>query len=300
MERAAPTRYDGRMGSRVRPIEGPTRRRMFPRARWGPAWLALVLLPGAAIAWVASPLRSSPSNKVEAPSAKPAATAVVAAMPTTPPVVQAAPATSTSCREVAHVGDSTSLGLVSKVLLPNVDDQIGARYRAVGVERFFAEISGARSMVETYKDQPNATEIVKRRRAKGYGGCYVMALGTNDPANTGGNVAELSARIDAMMAQVGDTPVLWTTTKTLKKKGPYQNANMAGWNQALTEACARYSNMRVYDWASEVHDEWFTADGIHFNGVGYRERAARIATALVRAFPKDQAPASECLVHATE
>src|SRR4029079_2722897 len=40
----------------------------------------------------------------------------------------------TSCKEVAHVGDSTSLGLVSKVLLPNESDQIAARYRGVGVE----------------------------------------------------------------------------------------------------------------------------------------------------------------------
>ena len=125
-------------------------------------------------------------------------------------------------------------------------------------------------MVETYRDQPNATEVVKRRHAGGYAGCYVIALGTNDPANTRGNVAILSGRIDGMMAHIGETPVLWTTTKTLKDKGPYQNANMEGWNEAVVKACARHSNMRVYDWAAEVRDDWFTSDGIHFNSAGYR------------------------------
>ena len=100
-----------------------------------------------------------------------------------------------------------------------------------------------------------------------------------------------------MMAQVEGAPVLWTTTKTLKDKGPYQNANMTAWNRALTDACPRHSNMHVYDWASEVKHDWFTSDGIHFNTVGYRERAIRIAKALARAFPKDDKPPSECFVH---
>lgn len=160
------------------------------------------------------------------------------------------------------------------------------------------EISGARSMVETLGNQPNATDVVARRRASGFSGCYVLALGTNDPANTSGNVAILSTRIDNMMAKIGNKPTLWTTTKTLKDKGPYQNANMASWNQALIQACARHPNMRVYDWASEVQDTWFVADGIHPNSAGCRERAARMARAIARAFPKDGAPSATCVVHA--
>jgi hypothetical protein len=206
----------------------------------------------------------------------------------------------TSCKEVAHVGDSTSLGLVSKVLLPNESDQIAARYRGVGVERFYSEISGARSMVEKYKDQPNATEIVKHRHESGYKGCYVMALGTNDPANTSGNQQMLSQRIDSMMAQIGDVPALWTTTKTLKDKGPYQNSHMASWNETVVKACARHPNMRVYDWASEVQDAWFTPDGIHFNTPGYKERAIRISKALAHAFPREGAPPADCVVHGTD
>ena len=151
-------------------------------------------------------------------------------------------------------------------------------------------------MVETLNHQPNATEVVTRRRASGYSGCYVIALGTNDPANTGGNVNMLTSRIDTMMARIGDKPVLWTTTKTLKDRGPYQNINMQAWNQALIASCAKHPNMRVYDWASEVKDSWFVVDGIHPNPTGYRERAARIATALAHAFPKDSPPSTTCVV----
>ena len=285
-------------------IEDPIRRHTLARARWSLAFRALVLAPVATLALVVWPLRFPPAE-LEALAAEPAATTELAVAPaasTAPPpapAVKAPGALWTSCRELAHVGDSTSIGLVSAAFLPNVDDQLAARYRAVGVEHFVPEISGARSMVETWQNQPNATEVVARRRASGYAGCYVIALGTNDPANTGGNVTMLSARIDTMMAKIGDKPTLWTTTKTLKDKGPYQNANMASWNQALIQACARHPNMRVYDWAGEVQDGWFLADGIHPNSNGCRERAARIATALARAFPKDAPPASGCLVHAT-
>jgi peptidoglycan/LPS O-acetylase OafA/YrhL/lysophospholipase L1-like esterase len=295
-------------------IEDPIRRRASAprpvRAR-SLAFRTVVLLPVATIALVVWPLSCRPPIELEALASEPEPTspgAVIvasasASMVALPPVVDTEPkvpgAPSTSCREVVHVGDSTSLGLVSTRLLPNVDDQIAARYRAVGVERFSPDISGARSMVETYRDQPNATEIVKRRHASGYSGCYVLALGTNDPANTSGNVALLGTRIDGMMAHIGETPVLWTTTKTLKDKGPYQNANMASWNEALLKACARHANMRVYDWASEVQNDWFTSDGIHYNGAGYKERAARIAKALARAFPKGSSPTTECVVHAS-
>jgi peptidoglycan/LPS O-acetylase OafA/YrhL/lysophospholipase L1-like esterase len=289
-------------------IEEPMRGRA-PASRLG----ALVLLPLATLALCVWPLSCRPSrgsaamDSAVAPRAVdadvPVATATArAAVPVASVAAMAPDAASpgaprTSCREVLHVGDSTSLGLVSSYVLPNVDDQIGARYRAVGVERFVPEISGARSMVEMYRDQPNATQVVRRQTASGYAGCFVLALGTNDSANTGGDVERLGARIDAMMALIGpDHPALWTTTRTLHDRGPYQNAHMQSWTQALTQACARHPNMRVYDWASEVKDEWFSNDGIHPGGTGYRERAARMARALARAFPKDGAPPAGCLV----
>jgi len=287
-------------------IEDPVRRHALARARWGLAFRALVLAPAATVALVVWPLRFPPSE-LEALAAEPAPVPITAlvvaptastAEPPPAPIVTAPGALLTSCRDLAHVGDSTSIGLISTAFLPNLDDQLAARYRAVGVEHFVPEISGARSMVETLGNQPNATDVVARRRASGFTGCFVLALGTNDPANTSGNVAILSTRIDNMMAKIGNKPTLWTTTKTLKDKGPYQNANMASWNQALIQACARHPNMRVYDWASEVQDTWFVADGIHPNSAGCKERAARMARAIARAFPRDGAPSAGCVVHA--
>jgi len=298
-------------------IEEPMRRRA-PASRLG----ALVLLPAATLALclgafscrtptrseagsgpvlsARDPSGSAPMDSAVAPRAVDAEVPVASvSAPAIAPVASARPpvAPMTSCREVLHVGDSTSLGLVSSYVLPNADDQIGARYRAVGVERFLPEIRGARSMVEMYRDEPNATQVVRQQTASGYAGCFVLALGTNDSANTGGDVQRLGARIDTMMALVGpDHPALWTTVRTLHDGGPYQNAHMQGWTQALTQACARHPNMRVYDWASEVKDDWFSKDGIHPGSTGYRERSARIARALARAFPKDGAPPAGCLV----
>jgi len=44
--------------------------------------------------------------------------------------------------------------------------------------------------------------------------------------------------------------------------------------------------MRVYDWASDVRDDWFIEDGIHFTSPGYAARAQLIALALAHAFPE--------------
>ena len=44
---------------------------------------------------------------------------------------------------------------------------------------------------------------------------------------------------------------------------------MQSWNDALLEACSRYPNMRVFDWAALARDEWFIEDGIHFTSPGY-------------------------------
>jgi hypothetical protein len=270
-----------------------------------------MLVPAATLALAVWPLVFSTPKEFEALAAEPEPVPEAADAeaeegaeaaepePPTPPAAKTPDAVWTSCKSVVHVGDSTSIGLVSKYFLPKADDQIAARYRGVGVGRFWPEISGARSMVETYKDQQNATEVVKRRRAGGFRGCWVMALGTNDPANTSGDVARLGARIDEVMTRIGDAPVMWTTTKTLKEKGPYQNANMAGWNEALTKACTRHKNMRVYDWATEVQDDWFLQDGIHYNTAGYKERAVRLAKALALAFPRDGSPANDCFVRTT-
>ena len=49
--------------------------------------------------------------------------------------------------------------------LPNEADRIDAQYRAVGIANVVTDIAGARSIVETYKGQPNAeTRVLALRR----------------------------------------------------------------------------------------------------------------------------------------
>jgi lysophospholipase L1-like esterase len=67
--------------------------------------------------------------------------------------------------------------------------------------------------------------------------------------------------------------------------GPWSQANMRAWDRTLLAACAKYPNMRVYDWAAAVKPAWFLPDGIHYTSAGYAARAAAIAGALARAFP---------------
>jgi peptidoglycan/LPS O-acetylase OafA/YrhL len=203
----------------------------------------------------------------------------------------------TSCSVLVHVGDSTSLGLISKKYIPDDGDRLDARYRDVGVRIFVPEISGGRAIVEKIKQtQKNAWEIVTAKASGGYKGCWVIALGIGDSATLRGNVDGLSQRIDSIMTAAKGAPVMWTTGKTLLDKGPYQNAYLDAWNAALTEACDRHPEMRVYDWASEAQDDWYLPDKIHPNEIGSKERAARIAKAVAVAFPKG-APAHEgCVV----
>ena len=192
----------------------------------------------------------------------------------------------TSCRAVVHIGDSTSEGLISPDYLPDPAERIGARYAQVGVTTFIPEISGARSIVETYEGYPNAYTVAQQLIQQGYHGCWVLALGTNDTADVYvGSSVSLATRIREMMSLIGNQPVMWVNVKSLVAYGAYSESNMQLWNEALLRACARYPNMRVYDWAAAVKDSWFISDGIHYTSAGYEARAYLIAQALTAAFP---------------
>ncbi len=191
-----------------------------------------------------------------------------------------------SCDGVVHIGDSTSEGLVSSDLLPDPKQLIASRYARVGAATQHLEVSGARSIYETFEGIPNAVDVALGWKNQGFGGCWVFALGTNETANVaaGSNVG-LDERIDKMMSAVGDDRVLWVNVRSLVPSGPYAASNMELWNDALLNACDRYPGMRIYDWATDVKDEWFIADGIHFTTPGYAARSKRIAGALLEAFP---------------
>jgi len=192
----------------------------------------------------------------------------------------------TSCKQVAHLGDSTSDGLVEADFLPDPSQRIPAQYARVGVSRSIMEVVGANSIVETLPGDENGYEIAQGLLAQGYRGCWVIALGTNDAADVyvGSNVG-LAARIQRMMSLIGHEPVLWVNVKTLLGSGPYAEANMQQWDNDLVAACREYPNMRVFNWAHLANPAWFTTDGIHYTSTGSAVRAAAIADALATGFP---------------
>ena len=162
-----------------------------------------------------------------------------------------------------------------------------AQYARVGAEVQHYDIGGGRAIIEGYEDNPPARESAQTLRDEGYEGCWVFALGTMDAATVarGGAPTGLDQRIDIMMEIAGDDPVLWVNVKTITTEGSWRDAVMPVWNEALLRACERHHNLRVYDWASDVQDDWFDLDGVHQNERGYVQRARLIADALATAFP---------------
>jgi hypothetical protein len=187
---------------------------------------------------------------------------------------------------VVHIGDSTSVGMMSSAFVADPALRLDAQYAAVGATDFRNEISGARSIVERLTGQLNADEVAQQLRASGYHGCWVLALGTTDAANIAvGSRVSAAQRIDRMMAAIGDDPVLWVDVKTLVADGAWSNPHMQAWNLELVAATTRHPNLQLYDWASAVPDDWFQRDRIHYTATGYTERARLIAEALAAAYP---------------
>jgi hypothetical protein len=192
----------------------------------------------------------------------------------------------TSCQSVAHIGDSTSLDLISPASLPVATQRLGAQYRDVGVRQVRIDASGGRSIVEELPGQLNGYKVASAWWAAGYRGCWVFALGTNDVANVqAGSPVGFTARIGQMMSAAHGEPVLWVNTRTELSAGPWANAGERAWDQALAQALARYPNLEIFNWSAVAQPAWFLADGIHYTTVGCAIRARDIAAALARAFP---------------
>jgi peptidoglycan/LPS O-acetylase OafA/YrhL len=207
------------------------------------------------------------------------------------PGAAAGPRLLTSCRSVVHIGDSTSDGLVLPAYQPDPALRIAAQYRRVGVTSFTPEVSGARSIVETWHGFANAYTVAQQLIRRGYHGCWVLALGTNDTADVAvGSTVSLTARVQRMMSLIGSQPVMWVNVTSLLASGPYSEASMQQWNRALLRACPRYPDMRVYDWGAVAKRSWFIPDGIHYTPNGYAQRSRLIADALAKAFPAAQRP----------
>jgi hypothetical protein len=203
----------------------------------------------------------------------------------------------TSCTTVGHIGDSTSVGMVSPEYLPDPGQRLAAQYADVGVKHLRVDASGGRSIVEVMPNQVNGFNVARNWVGEGFRGCWVFALGTNDTANVfAGSSAGRMTRIREMMAVARGEPVLWVNTHTLLSSGPWSEANMQLWNDDLVQACKEYPNMRIFNWAGMDKPGWHIADGIHYTSAGYAIRAAAVAHALARAFPRGGHSAS-CVVN---
>jgi peptidoglycan/LPS O-acetylase OafA/YrhL len=204
--------------------------------------------------------------------------ATVPALPTPPP--------HTSCTSVVHIGDSTSEGLISSDYEPNPANRIPARYADVGVQHSIMKIVGATSVVESLPGTPNAADMAKQVKASGFNGCWVLALGTNDTADVavGSNVSA-TQRVQEMMKIIGNQPVMWVAVTSLLSSGPYSEANMQAWDNAVKAELPKYPNMKIYNWPAVAQKSWFINDGIHYTSAGYLQRGKDIADALAQAFP---------------
>ena len=201
-----------------------------------------------------------------------------------------------SCNAVAHLGDSTSEGMVSAAYLANPNQRLVAQYHDVGVKKVVTNIVGANSIVETLPGDTNGFNAAKDIVKQGFKGCWVIALGTNDAADVAiGSSVDPAQRISEIMSVAHGSPVLWVNVVSTLNSGPYAESGMQTWNTALNRACAKYPNMRVFNWASLVQPSWFISDGIHYTSAGYAQRSEQIADALAKAFPA-KGHSSGCMV----
>ena len=206
----------------------------------------------------------------------------------------------TRCTTVIHVGDSTSIGMFDDDYLSDPQRNAQVTYKNVGAHEVVADVTGARSTVESLEGDPSIRDSVQRLLDQGYGedACWIIGAGVNDAANRAvGGSGEEDWRVDQIMELLGDAPVLWPTAATNRDSGAYDNANMAPFNEALLAARDRYPNLVVYDWASDVHQEWFLpGDDVHYQTEGNEKRAEYFSKALTLAFPADGSTPKEQLV----
>jgi lysophospholipase L1-like esterase len=240
----------------------------------------------ATVQTVAEPSSTRPRN-TSAPLTTVATTIGAITTTTATSSVGRTTAKKTSCSDVAYIGDSVSLGMISAATLPDPAAHLEPRLAAIGVANVQVEISGGRSIVETLSGQENAVEVATRLRSAGFSGCWVIAIGTNDAANiAAGAKRNADQRIIALMSVIGSDPVLWIDALTIATTGFWASANINAWDDALTAESVAYPNMRIARWSKLVRTDWFESDGIHPNAAGTAARVQFVASALVANFPK--------------
>ncbi len=196
--------------------------------------------------------------------------------------------TTTSCAQIVHIGDSTSVSLWTAEGVGGADLTMEARYLAIGVEVVYPDNDDGRSIDELrYPTQVNAYDVAAAVKSNGYEGCWVLMIGTNDAANVAAGAAVGSdERINKMLELLGDDQILWVDSASLLTDDPnYGNQAMKAWNEALYRLTADRPNVAVLHWSDLAKAGWFDRDGIHYNTIGHAQRAAITAAAMVEYFP---------------
>lgn len=184
------------------------------------------------------------------------------------------------CASVVHIGDS---------LTAYTQRALTDAYAAVGV-RAVVDAHGGRATLQKLRADPKTgKQAARAMRESGFGGCWVVALGTNDTANVAVGAGYTRAKaIDEMMKAIdptGSVRVMWVSSFTTVTTGPWSNTNMQLWNTALNQARERWPNLRVFDWATTAASGVAPfADGIHHTRAGYQVRNKAIAEGLVASF----------------
>ena len=269
-----------------------------PRRRWPPGSLPVLVAFGVSVALALGGCGSSSGSGSGSGGGSGSSGGSGGSSSSSTAAKVLAPATKTSCVRVNYIGDSTSDGEANPEYVPDKALRAPTQLKRVGVKHVHMQVSGARSIVETFENFPNAATVARGDIQGGYHGCWIMAMGTNDTADiAAGSTVGMNARIHEIMSIVRGQPVMWINVLTIAGSPEYYGeSGMAKWDRTLLAACRRYPNMRVLDWAALAQHKWFIPDGVHYTTLGYEHRTKIIAHGLVRAFPLNRPAPSNCLV----
>lgn len=199
------------------------------------------------------------------------------------------------------VADAATQGsmVIDRVVRPNggiglVGDSLSYAYFAGLDDAFRAEAWGpigleVRSVRRTTVTQAIATsglDAVRRLRANGFDApVWIVALGTNDILSTFNTPGSAATLIDTMMSELGaGKRVVWVNVYAGNV-----DVKARAFNEALTAATSRHSQLVIADWYSLAadHPEWFvlsppfTDDGVHINSAGAIARNQFVARAAL-------------------
>lgn len=185
-------------------------------------------------------------------------------------------ASAASCTNVGHIGDSTSVPIISA---------LKSEYKAQGYATASVTAGNGRSVTGPGSSSLTGLQSVAKIREDGLSHCWVIALGTNDTASVRSEEQRRS-RITQMMKAIGDEPVMWVNvwmdhSPNAETHSTYTKERALAWNATLESMQSQYANMSIYDWAPVVraNPSWLTGDKIHYNTNGGKQRARLIAAA---------------------